>query len=58
VRVSTADWIRCRIGRPRTYRDGPDVGGGVPMYALCWACGRQVEVHDETVLQRLLGYRW
>lgn len=51
------DWLRCRLGRPRTYREGQLVGG-IPMYAKCHWCHRQVEVHDETVVQRLVGYKW
>lgn len=49
-------WVRCLIGRPTTYRRPTVMPGG--SYAICVSCERQTEVHDETMLQRLLGYRW
>lgn len=48
------NWLRCKIGRPRVYRR---IINGID-YAMCRRCHRQVEVHDETWLQRLLGVDW
>lgn len=46
--------LRCLIGRPKTYRK---ISNGID-FAMCRSCHRQVEVHDETRIQMLLGYKW